>query len=157
MKIKTLLTGINSIKQSGFSLIELLVVLVIAAMLLTTVPPMFSSGVSSSELKGTARSLAAALRSARSRSITTQKPTQLIINVEQKFFTVPGKDKQYKLPKDMEIKLKIAGSEQQDNETGSFRFFPDGSSTGGRVVIAYDERKYQIDIDWLTGDVVIAN
>ena len=42
-----------------------------------------------------------------------------------------------------------------DDKTGAIRFFPDGGSDGGRVTIAAGERKYEVDIDWLTGRVAI--
>ncbi|MGA7117479.1 MAG: hypothetical protein WBY12_09835 [Hyphomicrobium sp.] len=35
------------------------------------------------------------------------------------------------------------------------RFFPDGSSTGGRVTLVAGERKRLLDINWLTGAVII--
>ena len=35
------------------------------------------------------------------------------------------------------------------------RFFADGGSNGGRVTLAAGERKFDIDIDWLTGRVAI--
>jgi general secretion pathway protein H len=38
---------------------------------------------------------------------------------------------------------------------GAIRFFPDGGSNGGRVTVASGERKYEVDVDWLTGRVAI--
>ena len=38
---------------------------------------------------------------------------------------------------------------------GSIRFFPDGGSNGGRITVASGERKYEVDVDWLTGRVAI--
>jgi general secretion pathway protein H len=43
----------------------------------------------------------------------------------------------------------------QDEAAGSIRFFPDGSSTGGRVMIAAGNEKLSVDVNWLTGRVSI--
>ena len=43
-----------------------------------------------------------------------------------------------------------------DDKVGAIRFYPDGSSTGGRITVASGERKYLVDVDWLTGRVSIA-
>jgi len=42
-----------------------------------------------------------------------------------------------------------------DEKTGSIRFFPDGGSNGGRITLAAGERKFEVDVDWLTGRVAI--
>lgn len=141
--------------NSGFSLIELLVVLAIAGMLLTIVPPMFSGGVSSAELKGAARNLAAGLRSARSQAISRHKEVVLQVNVEKRSFIISEQKREFALPKKLVIKLTVADSEQIEDDLGGIRFFPDGSSSGGRVEVSVDKIKYQVDVNWLTGEVVI--
>jgi general secretion pathway protein H len=60
-----------------------------------------------------------------------------------------------KLPDNLEVKLYGAQSEVTSERRGSIRFYPDGSSTGGRITVASGERKYLVDVDWLTGRVSI--
>ena len=36
---------------------------------------------------------------------------------------------------------------------GGIRFFPDGSSTGGSVLLSVDERKWYVTVGWLTGEI----
>mgnify|MGYP003296267829 CR=1 FL=1 len=60
------------------------------------------------------------------------------------------------LPHDIELKLFTAQSDLVSETVGAVRFFPDGGSTGGRVTLAAGERKFDVDIDWLTGRVAIA-
>ena len=38
---------------------------------------------------------------------------------------------------------------------GSIRFYPDGGSNGGRITVASGARKFDVDVDWLTGRVAI--
>ena len=55
----------------------------------------------------------------------------------------------------LELKLYTAQSEIVDDRRGAIRFYPDGSSTGGRVTVAAGERRLLVDVDWLTGRVSI--
>ena len=59
------------------------------------------------------------------------------------------------LPKQVELKLFTAQSDIADEKTGAIRFYPDGGANGGRMTIAAGERKYEVDVDWLTGRVAI--
>ena len=61
------------------------------------------------------------------------------------------------LPRGLELKLFTAQAEVSSESRGAIRFYPDGSSTGGRITVASGERKLLVDIDWLTGRVSIAD
>lgn len=141
--------------QAGFTLIELLVVIVIMVMAYSLVGPLVSSGVSSTELKASARQLAAGLRKARSDAVTHRRETVLTLDVEDRRFQLSGDPRLYKLPRDVEVKLFTAQSELVNANTGSIRFFPDGGSTGGRITVAAKQRQYAVDVNWLTGQVAI--
>jgi len=55
----------------------------------------------------------------------------------------------------MELKLFTAQRDLIDGNTGSIRFYPDGGSNGGRITLGSGDRKYEVDVDWLTGRVAI--
>ena len=57
------------------------------------------------------------------------------------------------LPEDIALELFTARSELESDTVGRVRFFPDGSSTGGRITLSLAERRYMVDVDWLTGRV----
>jgi general secretion pathway protein H len=59
------------------------------------------------------------------------------------------------LPARVDLKLFTAQNDLVDGNVGSIRFFPDGGSNGGRITVAAGERKFDVDIDWLTGRVAI--
>jgi general secretion pathway protein H len=140
---------------SGFTLVELLVVLVIATLLLTTVPPLLSTGVSSAEVKGAARQLAASLRYTRSQAILTRQETELVLDLERHTYRIPDKARVFQLADDLSITLVTARSEVIAEEQGKIRFFPDGSSTGGRITLSSGTHKYIVDVDWLSGRVAL--
>lgn len=146
---------INPALQAGFTLIELLVVLVIMAMAYTLAAPMISSGVSGTELKASARQLAAGLRKARSEAVARRHESVMTVDVEGRNFQLSGDQRIYRLPKSVAVQLFTAQSELVNGNTGSVRFFPDGGSTGGRITVTSHDRKYDVDINWLTGQVAI--
>ncbi|MEO7134099.1 MAG: GspH/FimT family pseudopilin [Vicinamibacterales bacterium] len=139
----------------GVTLLELLIVLSIMAIIAAMVVPMLGNGVSSSALKSAARQVAAALRSARSDALVTRQETRVVLNLEQRTFQIDRDPRQHALPNQVEMKLFTAQRDIVDEKVGAIRFYPDGGSNGGRVTIAAGERKYEVDVDWLTGRVAI--
>ena len=133
----------------------MLVVLAIMGLIAALVLPTFGSGVSTSELRSSARQVAAGLRAARSEAVSQRRETFLVLDLEGRRFKVDRDPKEYTLPPRIEIKLFTAQRDIVDARTGSIRFFPDGGSNGGRVTLAAGERKYDVDVDWLTGRVAI--
>lgn len=141
--------------QGGFTLIELLVVVVIMAMAYAVAAPVVSSGVSGTELKASARQLAAGLRKARSDAVAKRQETTVMVDVEGRQFQLSGDQRVHRLPKSVTVALFTAQSETVGVGSGSIRFFPDGGSTGGRVTVTARDRKYEVDVNWLTGQVSI--
>ena len=77
------------------------------------------------------------------------------IDLEGRRFMVGADKRAYSLPKDVELKLFTAQKDLVNDKVGAIRFYPDGGSNGGRLTIAAGERKFEVDIDWLTGRVAI--
>jgi len=147
----------GSARATGFTLLEVILVLVIgvaAYSLILTVP---MRGSSSADLKAAARTLAAGLRQAQTMAMSTRRDSALTVDVESREFTVAGDSTIRQLPKDLEIKLYTAQAEVTSERRGAIRFYPDGSSTGGRITVTSGERKYLVDVDWLTGRVSITD
>jgi len=142
-------------RHRGFTLIEMLVVMVIMVLAYAMTAPMISAGVSGAELKAAARQIAAGLRKARSEAVVSKNEVALTVDVERHQFDLSGDKRIYRLPEKIEISLYTAQSELLDAKTGAIRFYPDGSSTGGRVTLSRGERKYRVDVDWMTGRVKV--
>ena len=147
---------VKRVRQRGFTLLEILMVLVIGVLLVTLVPPLLSGLSGATELRGAARQLAAGLRSARNEAITRQREAVLTLDLAQHRFGVTGDPRVIKLPDGLALKLYTAQAELMDGATGNIRFFPDGSSTGGHIELSRRQREVRIDVDWLTGAVAMS-
>ena len=139
----------------GLTLIELLIVLVLIGLAAAVTIPILGSGVSTTELRSAAREVAAGLRAARGQAIAQRTEAVLQLDVAGRAFWVPPDARVHSLPREIEIKLFTAQHDIVNEKVGAIRFYPDGGSTGGRVTLASGERKYDVDVDWLTGRVAI--
>ena len=79
----------------------------------------------------------------------------LQLNVETRSFRVPPDERDHKLPPGVDLKLYTAQRDLISDKVGAIRFFADGGSNGGRITLAAGQRKYDVDVDWLTGRVAI--
>ncbi|MFD2112801.1 GspH/FimT family pseudopilin [Thiorhodococcus fuscus] len=136
----------------GFTLVELLVVMAIAALMMTAVPSLFSAAMPGLEMKSAARRTAATLRLARETAIRQGTDAALLVDLENHRLDLQGY-RSLVLPKGLMIQLEAASSEMLDDQRGVIRFFPDGSSTGGRILILHEDHGYQVGVTWLTGRI----
>ena len=141
--------------ESGLTLLEILIVIALMAIVAGFVMPMFGGPVSTSELRATARQLAAGLRLAQSEAVSQRRQTFLVLDVAGKRFKVDNDPHEHKLSSKIELKLFTAQNDLVSESVGSIRFYPDGGSNGGRITVAAGERKFDVDVDWLTGRVAI--
>lgn len=141
----------------GFTLIELLVVLLIMGAFLALAPAAFHRLMPGLELKSSAREVAAVFREARSLAIRDNREMAVIIDTDAGSYRVGARDRTHVLDEALSVSLVTAASERIDDRTGRIRFFPDGTSTGGRVTLSRDDRAYRVLVDWLSGRVDIVD
>ena len=142
-------------RARGFSLIELIVVLVITGLLLALVPPMLSKGMGVARFNSAVRETVAGLRLARSEAVLRGEPVAFEVDLASRRMGVPGLDRERSLPDGVEVTATSAADEIYD-QTAAFRFFPDGTSTGGHILLRRDKRSFQVSVDWLTGRIDVA-
>lgn len=139
---------------SGFTLVELLVVLVIAALVLGLVGTSISRNVSGAEMRSSVRKMAASIRYTRTRAILDKQEQVFFVDTENRAYTAPRREP-VQLPEGMEVQLMTARSELTSETVGGIRFYPDGGSTGGHVELAANGRTYRINVAWLTGEATV--
>ena len=141
-------------RANGFTLIELIAVIVLLAIAMTVVTFSFSKSLQSARIRGASRDLVAALRYTRGQAIVKGKPEVLTLDLDNNSYSAPGKGTA-KLPKDMTLRLTTAENEQTGANSGGIRFFADGSSTGGHISVLQGQREWRINVAWLTGDIAL--
>jgi general secretion pathway protein H len=140
------------LREAGFTLIELVVVIAVLGLALVLIAghgPLRSAAL---EGKGAAADLAGGLREARARAIAANRPVSLIVDTENHRWQVEGRSFN-PLPADFAVTVLTVKGEVRDETVAGIEFEPDGSSTGGRIALARGDRKYDVDVDWLTGNV----
>ncbi len=142
-------------RASGFTLLEMILVLAIAGAVFGIVIGFSGKGSAAADLKASARALAAGLRIAQSTAMSTRRDAVLSLDLDSREFVFTGDPRARRIPEGIELKLFTAQSEITGERKGSIRFYPDGSSTGGRITVASGPRKYLVDVEWLTGRVTI--
>lgn len=140
--------------RGGFTLIEMIAVLALVAIMAVAMSVSLVRGLASTKVKAASRDLAAALRYTRGQAIIKRQEQALEVDVENKTYQAPGR-RPVKLPDDMHIYLRTARDELSNEEAtaGRIRFFPDGSSTGGRVRVSSGTREWIVNVTWLTGEI----
>ncbi len=160
------------ISSSGFTLLELIIVMIIVGLMSVLVVPVIGSSLSSMELKTAAKKTASALRYCRSKA-AMQKTVYVagidfatnIISVESKkeFPEKPeGADdpdiKTYKLPDGVYVEKIVSAGQEIDSGNFKIIFFTNGSCSGGLITLAGPgDRQYNINLDSITGIVTILN
>jgi general secretion pathway protein H len=142
-------------RLAGFTLLEVIVVLALGAVIYAVILAGPLGKASAADLKSAARSLASGLRTAQTTAMATRRDALLTLDMDSREFLATGEQQTHRLPDNIDIKLFTAQAEVTSAKRGSIRFYPDGSSTGGRITVAAGERKYLVDVDWLTGRVSI--
>ena len=159
---------------SGFSLFELLVVMLIIGLMSALVMPRMAATLPGVQLKSSARAVAASLRYARSKAVYESTPYIALFDNTQKLLAVESIEKPIDVAELNRLKEILNRSDLQkvyefphgiefsflnhnDRDVFPILFFPRGDSTGAKIVLQNLHRKqYTITVDTITGRVEIA-
>jgi len=153
MKRRSLPSTLKS-RTRGFTMIELIAVIVLIGIVAVVAGVSFAKSLSSAKIQAASRDLVAALRYTRGQAIVKGQQKVLELNLEKNSYQAPGKGS-VDLPKDMGLRLTTAQQELTSESSGGIRFFPDGSSTGGNIAVVLGEREWKINVGWLTGEITL--
>lgn len=143
-------------RATGFTLIEILVVILLIGIAAAAVSVSVSQGLASARVSAASGELAAALRATRARAIVSGQQQVFEVDTAQRVYR--GSDKRdVRLPQGMRISVTSAQEDQAGPTTGRIRFFPDGSSTGGHITLQRERRQWLVNVSWLTGAVSVVS
>jgi general secretion pathway protein H len=134
--------------SAGFTLVELVVVLAIMALVLATVVRTKPKSVAI-RVAVTAHAISSSLQLARAQAMASNTETIFRIDTNTLEFGTGGRMRP--LPKELTVVMTIAETERVRN-SGGIRFYPDGQSSGGDIVLSLDGLKSHIGVNWLTGE-----
>ena len=135
---------------------ELLVVLSIMALMAAIAVPAISRLGPGAEVRAAAHSIAAALRQGRVQAIRDNAEVTVAFNMDDRLMAV-GAGEPVRLRRDLNLSMLTASTELLAAGVGQIRFYPDGASTGGRVSVERNGRRFDVFVDWLTGRVDLAD
>lgn len=141
-------------RATGFTLLELLIVLAILGLTAALAVPMFARAMPDVQAKAAARDVAAMLRTARSLAIADNREVAVVVDLDRRAVDLAG-FRSEAIKAGIGLGLYTAVEELIDRGAGRIRFYPDGTSTGGRVRLSTATRKYDVTVDWISGGVKI--
>jgi general secretion pathway protein H len=137
-------------RSKGFTLIEIMLVIVIITGLAVMLAVQIIGRFDNVKIATAGKDLMAALRYTRGQAMITGEEQSLLVDVNKKTYKAADKA-EVALPETME--MEIYTGEVLSQDTGVIRFFPDGGSTGGKVAVGANGRKWTVRVGWLTGDI----
>jgi Tfp pilus assembly protein FimT len=160
---KTLRKATNKIRNAGgFTLIELILVLVFMALIAGLSIPFVASTLDKIQLQTEAREIRSALAYARSQAVTLK--TLFIFHGDlvsnQYWLTIPRDDKTTSiktLEENIKFKSFTAKKDRIENDIFQIHFYPRGNSTGGTIELELvkpdkEDAYYEIIIDPIIGN-----
>lgn len=157
-----MIPGALAKKSSGFSLLELIVVLIIVGLASTLAAPRIQDFIEEARIRTGARKMAALLRYARNQALFSKQVVTVTADESGrrwwiKYSELQAGERWVNLPKGVRGKVVERYFSALSNAKGSILFSPKGESTGQLVEI-YDGRgrKFQLAVDPVIGSVTLA-
>jgi general secretion pathway protein H len=165
------LEGCYGLKAKGFTLIELVIVLVLMSLSIALVTPSLSRISGTLELKAAAKKIAAVLRYCRSEAVQKGKVQQVFFDNDRREIRIEGAEspegkkeepkrsappRAFPIPGGIRIKEVKTGSAQTPGEIPVVEFYPNGGSNGASIVLERENQKgLRITVHFLTGVVEV--
>lgn len=150
----------NNSAMRGFTLVELMVVLAIAALMAGVVMTAGARMFDTMQYRDAVRKLSNAASTARYQAITKGSPMDLVLEPEAGRFQIrpAGQpveaDGMSSLGGDLEFGMVSAREVSPGNGLAAIRFYPEGGSTGGSISVQRSNGSgVRLRVDWLLGRV----
>jgi general secretion pathway protein H len=143
---------------SGFTLVEVIIVLFIIGIASGLVGVWINRGSGTLEIRKFTKEVSAALRYARTRAVSEKKIYCFVIDKEEQKYRLYAEDTDYnkidlvsEIPVPDELQMTLRDS---DEESPNVEFFPRGNASGGVIeIVREDGAGYLITVNRITGKV----
>lgn len=148
------ITKTSSGSERGFSLIEVVIVLLIVGVGGSLVLPSLDKGFDAFQARRAALGIAATARSLRTRSMKELVPFRLVVSTEKGEYRVFGQES-VRLPEGLHVEVK--GGELMQEGVRHFIFLPNGRMIGGEILVSSREHGtgYTVKLDTVSAKVKV--
>ncbi|MEQ1612036.1 MAG: GspH/FimT family pseudopilin [Hyphomicrobiaceae bacterium] len=143
--------------SAGFTLLDVLVAIALCALTAVLIMPLLRAPSSDRALDVAVREIGNRLRTARLEAIRVNAEQGVVFDLANRSFLGPGLGSRRVLPSGTEIAVELTASDAMSSKLALFRFFPDGSASGGQIQLRSGSRSARIVVDWLSGHVRTEN
>ena len=142
--------------DDGFTLIELVVVLILIGISVALVAPTISHSLERAQFRKDIRSVSAMLTLARSQAIAHKVPYTLSIDLDKRTVWVDTAQQQNAKPTKRITRLPLSHTDtlrvkaqkhEKTSGTSTLVFYPNGSSGGGTIQMGHNSQKETVEID----------
>jgi general secretion pathway protein H len=139
--------------KKGFTLLEVLVVIMIIA-IMTAITGVYFRGKQGTDLDSIGRILVADLRYVRSKALVGSADSALTFDVASRKYFSRDATIDRSLPQEISIAVTV-DEHDIDGTRGRIVFYPDGSSSGGKIRLSKNGRQLEVITSWLNGYVTL--
>ncbi len=137
--------------DGGFTLFEMLLVLAILALIAFFSLPLLYRPADRLDMRATAYDMVNQLRAARSAAIRSNQPRAMTVDIDTRRYWVSGVTKRKQIADSISVVFVTLQKERVSSSQARLQFHPDGSATGGAIILSQNAQRAVVRIDWMTG------
>ena len=144
-------------KKKGFTLLEIILVLFLITLILGLSSVFFAGFLPSTKINATGREITGIIRHARSLARMNMESRTVMIDLDSRTYGIEGMEMKHFPP---EASIRVIDPLSGDEITrGKYPivFNPAGGMTGGTIILSWGKKVITIDMDPITGAVLIKN
>jgi general secretion pathway protein H len=147
----------SSSAEQGFTLLEMVCVLAIIALLSAVLLPLVPRETSRSRLQAYALQAATLLKTDRDAAIRRHTSIVTLVDAGGRAIRSGVSRTTIRVPDDVRFDAVLPQTCQRRAALSTIRFFEDGTSCGGTIVLSRFDAGYEVRVNWLTGRVEVVS
>jgi general secretion pathway protein H len=145
-------------EQTGFTLLELTIVLFLMTLMLGVVGTNFYKTWQREQLKMSLRQVVGTLRQARSEAVSGNRKVQVQFDLPEQRYWVPNVSKELRPLPTVMADTALLVWQDQNRRQGHITFYGDGSSSGGRLTfLGPGKLPFTLEVDRITGQINLSS